>query len=73
MDEPVVRLRALDVRERAHRPAERLLEPQLRERDLARRLVELEIGERAVADPVRLDPDARGLELGQVAPTRASG
>ena len=36
MDGLVVRLGALHVRERAHRPAEPLLEPELREHDLAR-------------------------------------
>ena len=64
----VVRLRALHVRERAHRPAELLLEPQLRDRDLARCLVELEIGERTVADPVRLDAHAEPLELASSLP-----
>ena len=68
MDEPVVRLRALHVRERAHGPPERLLQPQLRERDLARGLVHLEIGQRPVPDAVRLDAHAGGVEVGEIRP-----
>ena len=64
----VVRLRALHVRERAHGPAEALLEAELRERDLPRRFVHLEIGQRAVADPVGLDADAARLELRELFP-----
>ena len=68
VDGLVVRLGALHVRERPNRPAEPLLEPQLREHDLARRLVDREVGERTVADAVRLDADARRLELRELAP-----
>src|SRR5262249_5951733 len=59
----VVRLGALHVRERANRTAEALLQAELRDRDLAGRLVELDVRERTVADPVRLDPYAEPLEL----------
>ena len=69
MDESVVRLGSLDVRERPHRPAERLLELELRQRDLAGRLVHLEVGERAMADAVRFDPHTGRLELREIAPS----
>src|SRR5581483_2898516 len=49
-------------------PSEALLEPELRDRDLARSLVELEICERAMADPVRLDAHAEPLELAELLP-----
>ncbi len=68
MDGAVVRLGALHVREGAHRTAEPLLEPELRERDLARGLVHVEVGERPVADAVALDADPAGLELRQLVP-----
>ena len=68
MHGPVVRLGALHVRERAHGAAEPLLEPELRDDDLPRRLVDLEVRERAVPDPVRLDADAARLELGDLGP-----
>src|ERR1051326_6267497 len=64
----VVRLRALDVREGAHGPAEPLLEAELGDRDLARGLVELEIGERLVSQAMRLDAHAQAIELGELAP-----
>jgi hypothetical protein len=48
VDGLVVRLRAFDVREGAHRPAEAFLEAKLGESDLARSLVDLEIRERTV-------------------------
>src|SRR5919201_1755153 len=68
VDGQVVGLRALHEREGLHRPTERLLEPQLRDDDLARRLVEREVGHRPVADPVALDSHALGLELAEFAP-----
>src|ERR671929_134210 len=70
MYEPVMRLRALDVGEGADWPPELVLQEQLREDDLARRLVELEVGERLVADPVRLDADPRCLQLRERAPVQ---
>ena len=63
-----MRLRSLHVREGTHLTTESLFETKLRERDLARRLVELERRQRAVADPVRFDADAGGFELGELAP-----
>src|SRR4051794_19340592 len=63
-----MRLRSLHVRESAHGATELLLEAQLRDRDLARRLVELEVGERTVRDPVRLDAHAEPLEFGDLVP-----
>src|SRR5438034_1864797 len=64
----VVRLGSLRRRDRAHRALEPLLEAELRQRDLARRLVELEVRERAVRDPVRLDADPGALEIGHLRP-----
>src|SRR5437588_4696883 len=64
----VMRLRALDGGERAHRPAESFLELQLRQRDLARRLVDLEVRERTWRDAVGLDSNAGSLELGELLP-----
>ena len=60
--------RALHVREGAHRPPEPFLETLLRERELSRRLVVSELGQRRVADPVGLDPHAERLELGERLP-----
>ena len=68
MDGLVVRFGSLDVGERAHRPTEPFLQPELRQRDLARGLVDLEIGERTMRDPVRLDADPFLLEVGELAP-----
>ena len=65
---PVVGERALHERERHHLAPEALLEPELRERDLARGLRRLELGQRPVPDPVRLDADAARLELRELVP-----
>ena len=64
----VVRLGSLHVGERAHGPVESLLQPELGERDLARRFVDLQIGERPMGDPVRLDANAPALELHELVP-----
>src|SRR4029453_12041370 len=64
----VVRFRSLDVGEGADRTAETFLEPKLRQSDLARRLVDFEIGERPVRDAVRLDANPLALEIGKLVP-----
>ena len=69
----VVRLRALHVGERADGTAEPLFEAELRDRDLSRGLVDLEVGERPVADAVRLDAHTELLELAAARPSRPSG
>ncbi len=64
----VVGLRALHVGERADGAAQLLLELELRDRDLARSLIDLELGERLVADPVRFDANAVALQLANLVP-----
>ena len=65
---PIVRERPLDEGVRLDLAPEALLEPELRDRDLAGRLGGLELGERPVADAVRLDADPARLELGELVP-----
>ena len=64
----IVRERALDEGVRIDAATEALLEPELRERDLAGGLGRLELGDRAMADPVRLHADPAGLERDQLVP-----
>src|SRR2546425_6543531 len=64
----VVRLRTLDVRERAYGTTQPLLETQLRECDLARCLVHLEVREGAMRDAVRLDANSRAFQGGELLP-----
>ena len=74
MHRVVVRLRALHVGVRAHRPARAAPRAAASRRAISRSgLVELELGERPVRDPVRLDADAARLELARARPSRASG
>ena len=65
----IVGERALHERVRVDRAPEPRLEPELRERDLARSLGRLELGDRPVPDPVRLDANPTCLELCQLVPT----
>ena len=64
----VVGERPLDECVRLDLAPEALLEPELRDRDLARRRGRVEVGERPVPDAVRLDADPARLERGELVP-----
>ena len=64
----VMRLGALHVGERADRPTQPLFQPQLGEGDLARRLVDFEVGERPMRDAVGFDADSFALEVHELLP-----
>ncbi len=63
-----VREGSLDERVGVDLSPETLLEAELRDGDLSKRLGGLELGEPPMSDAVRLDANAAGLELGELVP-----